>query len=150
LKIKINNFLKILFFIILDILSVYSAIFIGLAIRLEGNISQDYIKIAFIDSIFISAIFIIFFFALGIYRSLWRYAGSKQYIKLIVACMLATAVSVFIEILLPRRLPLSVLAVLFFVILLFSGGIRISYRVLPRFLKSRNGVSNQTSVMSHL
>jgi FlaA1/EpsC-like NDP-sugar epimerase len=151
-KIRIRRLIKITFFVLLDVASVYAAIFAGLLIRLEGNISPDYIRIASMHGIFIAAIFVLLFFALGLYRSLWEYAGSKQFLKLVVACILGTFITVFIELVLPARLPMSVIAVLFLTMLLLSGGIRISYRILRRMIKCKTNIffaggSSQKRVM---
>ena len=80
----------------------------------------------------------VLFFAFGLYRSLWEYAGTRQFLKLIGACIFGTLAITLIEIILPARLPLSVLAIQFLAFLLLTGGVRILYRIMRGMLKSKN------------
>jgi FlaA1/EpsC-like NDP-sugar epimerase len=140
LKTRIKNYTRTIAYILSDITSVYLAIFIGLFARFEGIIPDNYLRMAVIHGVYISAIFIALFFAFGLYKSLWEYAGSKQFLKLIGVCILGTLMVILIEIILPERLPLSVLAIQFMAILLLTGGIRISFRIMPRVIKTINNI----------
>jgi len=140
LKLKIRKYISQIAFILSDIVSVYLAIFIGLLTRFEGNIPDNLLRMAVLHGIYFSAIFVALFFAFGIYRSLWAYAGTKQFIKLVGACIFGTLIITLIEIILPARLPLSVLAIQFLAILLFAGGTRILYRIMRRMVKSKNNI----------
>ena len=138
LKLKIRKYVSQTVFILSDIISVYLAIFIGLLTRFEWHIPDNYLRMAVIHGIYLSAIFIVIFFAFGLYRNLWEYAGTRQFLKLIGACIFGTLAITLIEILLPARLPLSVLAIQFLAFLLLTGGVRILYRIMRGMLKSKN------------
>ena len=138
LKLKIRKYISQTVFILSDITSVYLAIFIALLTRFEWQIPENYLRMAVIHGIYFSVIFIVLFFAFGLYRSLWEYAGTRQFLKLIGACIFGTLAITLIEIILPARLPLSVLAIQFLAFLLLTGGVRILYRIMRGMLKSKN------------
>ena len=139
---RVRNFIKIFIFILFDISCVYLAIFIGLATRLEGAIPQYYVVRALWHGGFISAIFVLIFFGLGIYKSLWQYSGTKQYMKLVLGCTIAIIITFIIELSLPARLPISVLIITYLSVLILSGGFRIAYRKFYRWLKNKSSVLN--------
>ncbi len=140
MRIRATKHTKQILIILADILFVYLAIFIGLLFRLEWRIPAYYLERAAIHGIFISAIFILLFFVFGIYNSLWEYAGSKEIFKIGSACIIGTLIVTFIELRLPERLPLSVPAIACLALILFVGGMRMSYRFMRRILKRRNSI----------
>lgn len=144
---KITKHTKQIALVLIDVAFIYLAFFIGLLLRLEGIIPADLQERVFIHGIFISAVFIILFFVFGLYSSLWEYAGLKEIFKISAACIIGALVVTFIEFLLPERLPLSVPAIACLALILLIGGIRMSYRVLRRISKKRQGIfsSNNAS-----
>jgi len=140
LKIRIEKYTKQIALILVDIVFVYLAIFIGLLCRLEGVIPAHLQKMAVMHGIFISAIFIILFFVFGLYNSLWEYAGLKEIFKISGACIIGTLIITFIEFMLPERLPLGALAATGLALILLVGGVRILYRVIRRISKKRHSI----------
>lgn len=108
LKLKMKKYTNQITLILADIICIYLAIFIGLLLRFDGNIPLQYQRMAIIHGIYISAILIFLFFVFRLYSNLWEYTGSREILKLIDACILGMFMVVFINIMLPVRLPLSV------------------------------------------
>lgn len=141
MKIRINKYIKQIALILLDIAFVYLAVAIGLFFRLEGNIPVHYWERVLIHGAFYSVVFIILFFVFGLYKSLWEYAGSKEALKISIACIIGTLIITFIESMIPERLPLSVPAIACLTLILFIGGTRVSYRIIRRLLKNKYRIS---------
>ena len=138
--------------VIMDAGLVYLAIFIALLSRVEGDIPAQYREMFLPHGAFYAAVFIFFFFAFGLYRSLWEYAGSREAFKAGLACGIGAVVITIIEYFLPQRLPLSVPAITCFVLILLIGGSRMTYRVLRRLYKNRyrfpkNGKGSKRNTM---
>jgi len=136
LKLKMKKYTSQITLILADIICIYSAIFIGLLLRFDGNISLQYQRMAIIHGIYISAILIILFFAFRLYSNLWEYTGSREMLKLIGVCILGMFMVVLINIMLPVRLPLSVYLIATITVILLIGGVRVFCRI----SKSRYGI----------
>ena len=140
MKVRVKKYTKQTALVIADIAFVYLAIFIALLSRFEGIIPVQYREMAVIHGIFFSVIFIILFFVFGLYSSLWEYAGSKEIFKIGAACITGTLIVTFIEFMLPERLPLAVSVITCLALILFVGGMRMSYRVIRRISKKRQSI----------
>lgn len=121
--------------IISDIISIYFAIFISLFVRYDGNIPIQFLKMALFHGLYISVIFVIMFFVFELYKSLWEYIGVKELFMIICACICGTILSVMVELLFVERLPLAVFVSALIIIILFVGGIRISFKLIRKIYK---------------
>jgi len=146
MKVRIQKYTKQAGLVIMDIFLVYLAVFTGLLIRLEGNILPRYQELFFMHGTFYAVIFILLFFAFGLYNSLWEYAGAKEISKIGLACVIGAVIITYIEYILPERLPLSIPAITSLVLILLIGGTRITYRVIRRMLKKRSSRQGKDKV----
>ena len=65
---------------------------------------------------------------IGVYSTIWRYAGPSEYIRLLLTDALATSIFIIIETLLPNKLRYVRIIVLFMSSALISLGLRHLYQ----------------------
>ncbi|MDR1571530.1 MAG: polysaccharide biosynthesis protein [Clostridiales Family XIII bacterium] len=88
----------------------------------------------------LTAIKIVVFLLFGLYRSLWRYAGTEEILKIILAAATATlAVAAYMR-LFGIGVPRSIFAISFEVDVVLVGGARMLYRFF-RGMKSHGGIN---------
>lgn len=75
---------------------------------------------------------IISFWLLGIYKRIWRYASANDLIVIAKACLLSVACSSFLLFLITRLndIPRSTLIIYLILLACFSGGSRVTYRLI--------------------
>ena len=75
---------------------------------------------------------IISFWLLGIYKRIWRYASANDLIVIAKACLLSVACSSFLLFLITRLndIPRSTLIIYLLLLACFSGGSRVTYRLI--------------------
>ncbi len=102
----------------------------------------------YVDNIFIiTAGKIIVFWALGLYRSLWRYAGTEELVKILIASMAATAASIVYLEFSQQFLPRSIYVFSFVLDIVLVGGVRFGYRIV-RDLRKPGAMLNLFRLMS--
>ena len=134
-KIKFKRF----YLRIIDLIIVYIAILLSTLIKFDGNIPAELLRVVFLHGIYISFIYVIIFQIFGMYKSLWEYVALRELIIIIGACFSGTIVSFAIEQIFAVRTPITVFVIAFLIIVILIGGSRISYRLIRKAIKFRNG-----------
>lgn len=147
---KLKNFLnkkriRIIMFIILDVLALTLCSFLALALRLDFHLEQNYInniyKYLFTDSLILICIFSIF----RLYKSMWSYASINETINIIISCSIYEIISFLYKQILEVNLPRSFYIIELFLLYIFIGAIRYSYRiarVIKDYYHEKSGLTN--------
>lgn len=125
MKRYINQVLLALF----DIIFINAAIFAGYFARFQWSIPEVYLNIYYKSFIPISLIMILSFWCFRLYKSVWRYASVTELIYVIIAVTVGTLISLSYGILIEERLPISVYFIMWALVMVASGGIRLLSRV---------------------
>jgi len=134
---KINKSIKKrkkLWFLLADIVLIIFSVFLAYSLRFEGNIPAGYIgnlKAVIILALVFS---VPIFYSFKLYSFSWSYVSTNELITLVKATTLSfllLGLSLFIvrKAIIFRGFPRSVLFISFFLVLIFSGGLRISKRI---------------------
>lgn len=120
--------------IIIDIMMVILSYILALFFRFSFFIPLEFETNIKRSIIFIVLIYIGCFFAFGIYKSLWEYAGTDEFLLAIAGCAVAGCVSILFTNMMNWTLPFSVqvLAGVFTTILIC--GFRMSFRFYRRLI----------------
>ena len=132
-----NRVLEKLSLAIVDIISVYIAIFLSLWMRFDGQVPTGHHTIALEHSVYIALIYVLFFCAFELYISLWEYAGLKELCMIVCACVSSALICTATALLLPQRLPLAVYVIAGLLMIFLSGGSRVLYRAIRKIWKNR-------------
>lgn len=147
---KLKNFLnkkriRIIMFIILDVLALTLCSFLALALRLDFHLEQNYInniyKYLFTDSLILICIFSIF----RLYKSMWSYASINETINIIISCSIYEIILFLYKQILEVNLPRSFYIIELFLLYIFIGAIRYSYRiarVIKDYYHEKSGLTN--------
>lgn len=131
---KVKKFLnkkriRIIMFIILDILALTICSFLAIALRLDFQLETTYVntiyKYLFTDAIILISIFWIF----RLYKSMWSYASINESINIVVACSFYEIISFMYKQIIDVNLPRSFYIIELFLLYIFIGAIRYSYRI---------------------
>lgn len=132
-------------FIILDVLALTLCSFLALALRLDFHLEQNYInniyKYLFTDSLILICIFSIF----RLYKSMWSYASINETINIIISCSIYEIISFLYKQILEVNLPRSFYIIELFLLYIFIGAIRYSYRiarVIKDYYHEKSGLTN--------
>lgn len=126
--------------ILTDIACINIAYIIAFLFRFEYNVYSE-LFIQFFDvyidnAIAITMIKIAIFAVFGLYNSLWKYAGTEEVIKVILAATGAMA-AVFLYLSVTQEvIPRGIQGICFFMDIIFIGGSRLSYRTIRNFSRS--------------
>ena len=129
-KIMSQKRIRIIMFIILDVLSLTLCSFLALALRFDFHgISTKYINNVYnyliIDAIILVGLFSIF----KIYKSMWSYASITELISIFFACTSYILVEFAYKYILEIDMPRSYYLIKLFLLYLFISAIRYSYRI---------------------
>ncbi len=120
------------FLMLIDVILVNAAVYIGLIIRFDAAIPPRFLGIYLNVALLFTIIKLIVYYIFGLYRSLWKYASIDELMQLCFAATTETILCYIAGIALDMRLPRSVFIISWMLTLLFVGGSRLSYRVLRR------------------
>ncbi|MDD3200043.1 MAG: nucleoside-diphosphate sugar epimerase/dehydratase [Eubacteriales bacterium] len=70
------------------------------------------------------------FWTFGLYRSLWRYAGTEELIRIVMTALTATAATIVYLEFSQQMFPRSIYIYSFILDIVFIGGVRFGYRIL--------------------
>ncbi|MDR0424911.1 MAG: polysaccharide biosynthesis protein [Clostridiales Family XIII bacterium] len=139
-----GKYIRIAVLIAVDMIAVNISFIFSYLMRSEFNPESELFVnwfSAYADNIpAITLIKIAVFFAFGLYRSLWRYAGAEEIMKITVAMGVATlAVMGYMSFML-NSVPRSIYVMSFIVDVFVVGGSRVVYRILIG-IKGQGGIS---------
>lgn len=136
IKVRERQLLLVFF----DLLSVFLAGVIGLYIACNFNYISDFYYIFFEKFLVFAGLTLLVQFVFGSYRSLWRYASVDELLRLTLATMVNIAILYQLIGLLSLYMPKSFYFAYGICLLMFTGGIRFTYRI-GRRLKLLTGFS---------
>ncbi|KMT22617.1 nucleoside-diphosphate sugar epimerase/dehydratase [Clostridium cylindrosporum] len=125
-----NRYVNQVLLAILDVIFVNAAIFAGYFARFQWNIPGAYLHIYYKSFIPITLIMLLCFWFFRLYKSVWRYASIIELMYTIMAVTLGSLGSLLYGILVGYRLPISVYFIMWALIMVASGGIRLISRVI--------------------
>lgn len=93
-------------------------------------------------------IMIIIYSLFGLYRSLWNFAGEREMLLVIFACMLTSSMQSTLQFAFDRTVPRSFVFINFLVLTTFTVALRFSFRVLRRLRDNKSApVTAKTRTM---
>lgn len=153
MKISIKNGGKLLVRQILlasmDVLMFFAASFVSLWLRYEFNYAElaktEYLTnvIGLFPLTGIIMVVVCFFF--GLYHSLWRFAGEREMVHAVFACMVSVSAQSALHFALDYSLPRSFVMINFLVFTSFFLGTRFVYRMARHFRDSRSKHHDNTT-----
>ncbi len=133
--------------ILTDVILVNLALYIALLLRFDGKIMPQYLIIFKETFLIITIIKIAVYGVLGLYKSLWSYAGIDELIQVFFATAAESILCYFYGQYFHVRLPRSVYLMAWFITFIFIGGSRLSFRILRRL---NSYVKNDTASMTRV
>lgn len=149
---KSKNFLKIplnriVALVIFDIMAIVIASFAALYIRFDFSfkaIPNTY-KVMFEEIIPYNIVLTLLLFVLWkLYKSVWRYASATELINIIFATSCASVAQVLVCYILQMNMPRSYYVLYWFLLSVFTCGIRFSYRILRIINARRTSFTEKT------
>ncbi len=132
-----------------DFIAVSVSYFLALLIRFDFRYSM-------IDTIYLmtwrrftliyAAACVLVFMLLGLYKSIWRFAGFNEFTRSLLTSLLMSVVHTAATLLFYRRMPISYYMIGAVLQCIFVLGIRFSYRVIL-FFSNRSGKRNSDRIM---
>ena len=133
---------RLIFFVISDIVLFYVSLHLSYALRFDFVIDPDHM-VHFLRVFGVLVLFKLFYMgAFGAYRITWRFFGlsdSKRLVKAHVAAALSFIAVFWMAPQFFLPMPRSVIVIDFFLSLMFTGGLRISKRILMEQLQAVSG-----------
>jgi FlaA1/EpsC-like NDP-sugar epimerase len=132
-----SQFRRKFYLIVFDFVCIYISLLLGVFIRFHGNIPYELRELALIHGIYISFIFILFFWSFGLYKNLWQYGGLGELFQITLSSITSTIICLFAEIIFQTRLPESSIIISAVIIILLLLSTRIIYRSLRNYSKRK-------------
>lgn len=118
--------------VIADTLFINASLLAALYLRFESIIPIRYLLSYRHSSLFLTISSLIVFTLLGLYRSLWNYAGLKEFVKVGISILINVALLLGYTLITSETFPRSVYLIFALLALISVGGLRITYRFLRR------------------
>lgn len=129
---------RIAILILADIICINFAYILSFLLRFEFVISESFLGFfsVYVNSIVIITIVkLVVFWMLGLYRSLWKYAGTEELVKIVITGIAATAASIVYLEFTQQYFPRSIYVYSCVLDIMLIGGIRFGYRILRELRK---------------
>ena len=123
---------RIALLLFIDIICINFAYILSFLLRFEFTISDVFLGFfaVYVNSIMIiTAVKLAVFWAFGLYRSLWKYAGTDELVKIVLAAITATAASIVYLEFTQQMFPRSIYVYSFVLDIVLIGGVRFGYRI---------------------
>lgn len=139
--------IRIIMFLVLDVLSLTLCSFLAMALRFDfHNIPYKYTNIIYNYLIIDALILIFIFWAYRIYKSMWSYASISELISIFFSCTTFILVEyIYKYLILKLPLPRSYYLIKLFLLYIFISAIRYSYRIaktVKEYYRKRSGLKN--------
>lgn len=149
-KFHINHAHIVAFYLVIyDLMAVTAAFFLALLLRFDLHFSvipQHYLEPWMKFAPFYAVFCIIVFFALRLYKSIWRFASMKELERVTLATIITCGIHIVLITLILCRMPMSYYIIGTFLQFTFVVGIRFSYRFIL-LLRTRKTGKNLDHVM---
>jgi FlaA1/EpsC-like NDP-sugar epimerase len=121
-----------------DLVAIHISFILSFAIRFEGDFihgvqGAKYFQIYVQYALIFTLIKIAIFYAIGMYRSLWRYASIEEVGQIVLASFVANAGVLSYTFIMQQYFPRSIYILTFLWDIILIGGMRFSYRAANRF-----------------
>jgi FlaA1/EpsC-like NDP-sugar epimerase len=143
------KFSRIALLFFADIICINFAYILAFLLRFEFTISDEFLYFFAVyanNIVSITIVKLVVFWALGLYRSLWRYAGTEELVKIVLAVIAATAASIVYLEFTQQAFPRSIYVFSCVVDFVLIGGVRFGYRVI-RDLRKPGAIVNLVHVL---
>ncbi len=131
-----NKFVRQIFLVLLDILSIGAALMISLLLRFNltfASVEEQYIDNA-IHMLPILVVFtVVLFFILRLYNSLWKFVSTNELEYIVIGCFFSASLCFACFYITPWRLPRSCSIIYFLVLMCLVSASRFGYRALRHF-----------------
>ncbi len=128
------KYTRIALLIIADIICINAAYIISFLLRFEFKFESDifwgYFAVYANNIFLLTLIKLAIFWMFGLYRSLWRYAGTEELIRIVMTALTATAATIVYLEFSQQMFPRSIYIYSFILDIVFIGGVRFGYRIL--------------------
>lgn len=145
-KIMTQKNIRVIMFIMLDILSLTLCTFLAIALRFDfGTIPNRFIDNIYKYLIIDAIILIIIFRQFKIYRSMWSYASITEMISICFACTSYIFIEFIYKQIFSISMPRSYYLIKLFLMYIFIGAIRYSYRIartVRDYYREKSGLKN--------
>ena len=134
---------RIVLLVILDLLIITVSGFLALYIRFDfsfGKMDMQYVDAELRYLPINLAITIIIFILFKLYRSVWRFASTTEFLNVIGACSGSILSQIVILAFLKIRMPVSYYLMKYVILILGIGSLRFAYRILRMFQEKRVGL----------
>lgn len=134
ISLNVRQTSRVMLLVLMDIGGILFAAFFALLLRMEFNLSQV-LDANFLHSICSMLVFhiliTVFLFAItGCYRSLWQYAGTSEFIRVVLSCVISAGTNYLFMSVLSLPIPRSYPVLNFIFLALCTAGFRLCYRFL--------------------
>ncbi len=139
--------IALLFFV--DIICINFAYTVSFLLRFEFSISEVFLgffAVYFNNIVVLTVIKLIAFWVFGLYRSLWKYAGTEELVKIVLAAITATAATIVYLEFTQQYFPRSIYVFSSVLDIVLIGGVRFGYRII-RDLRKPGAMINLVYLM---
>lgn len=143
------KFSRIALLFFADIICINFAYIVSFLLRFEFTITDvfmGFFAVYFNNIIIITAIKLAVFWALGLYRSLWKYAGTEEIVKIVLAAAASAAATIVYLEFTQQYFPRSIYVYSFVMDIVLIGGVRFGYRII-RDLRKPGAMSSLVHVL---
>jgi Predicted nucleoside-diphosphate sugar epimerases len=127
------KYTRIALLLFLDIICINLAYIISFLLRFEFTISDVFwvfFAVYANNILLLTAVKLLIFWSFGLYRSLWKYAGTEELIKIVIAALAATAASIVYLEFIQQSFPRSIYVFSCVMDMALIGGVRFGYRII--------------------
>jgi FlaA1/EpsC-like NDP-sugar epimerase len=115
-------------YLIADLLLINGAFLGSLLLRFDGVVPEQYMQVYLRYGLILSALGLIVFSLFNLYSNLWQYASIYEIVNIVMAVSLFTFISWIIFLFVPGTLPRSIFIMVWCILLISVGGIRLIRR----------------------
>jgi FlaA1/EpsC-like NDP-sugar epimerase len=128
------KYTRIALLLFADIICINIAYIMSFLLRFDFNFESDifwgYFAVYGNNIFILTLIKLVIFWIFGLYRSLWRYAGTEELIRIVITSMTATAATIVFLEFTQQMFPRSIYIYSFIMDFVLVGGVRFGYRIL--------------------
>ncbi|MBP1744951.1 MAG: nucleoside-diphosphate sugar epimerase [Firmicutes bacterium] len=136
-------FRKKVVILLIDILIINFSFLLSFYFRFSTDVPREYLMTYAENSIIITVIFVLSFYFFRMYDSLWRYAGSDEFLLTIAACISGGIATLAYNMVYGVLLPRSVVMMGIVLIMLFVSMGRVTFRTYRRVIKLLENTRNE-------
>ncbi len=133
-----NKSKKTILLIAIDMILIIMSYYIAIFIRFEGKISGNIDKPTITFFFSLIAIKVLVFFVLGLYKSLWKYAGTSELVQVVSATIIGNTAFISYRFLTQNTLPRSIFLLMIVFDIILIGGARFGYRIISYLKRALN------------